>query len=160
MRNKESYDPTAPAHVRPGQRLPAATVNRIIDALGPRTIRTGPMRYRALGGGGLDLSKVIFGIIHIVVNVVTIKAGIIVRGKRPKIDVAGADVTIAADHDYLYCDYNISGGTGSFGVNTAYPTNTIDHYYQVLYQFRLASGVASLEMIHHMGEIRIPSMYA
>jgi len=109
-------------------------------------------------GTDMDYSDFAFGFSVSGVTV-TVKAGKIRHGTRTAISVAQADISIVADHTWIYVVYTFGGGA-SLTSSTTEPVMTETAANWPLHKWRLANGVASIEQILHLGDIIIPGSFA
>lgn len=107
---------------------------------------------------GLDLSKFAFGY-SLAGNVVKVSQGNVRHGTRNVVAVAGGNITINADHTWIYVSYTYGGGAALENSTTA-PTSVENILRVPLHKWRLESGVVRLEQILHVGDIIIPGAFA
>jgi len=107
-------------------------------------------------GGATPYSEWAFGF-SVDGAVVTVNAGKVRHGTRTPISVAGADITITADHTWIWPAYTYGGGAATLTSGLTEPQDTATAHNRALHQWRLIDGVASLEKICHLGDIWLPS---
>ena len=110
------------------------------------------------GGDGVDYSMFAFGF-SISGNVVKVSPGNVRHGTRNVVAVAGRNITINADHTWIYVSYTYGGGAVLENSTTA-PTSVENILRVPLHKWRLESGVVRLEQILHVGDIIIPGAFA
>ena len=91
--------------------------------------------------------------------VVTVNAGYLVRGTRNPISVAGDSIELTADHQWIWIQYTIGATAALAGPSLTRPQSDDAVYRKALYQFRLVTGIASLEYDART-EPELPGAYA
>lgn len=114
------------------------------------------------GGGGVNWSVFAFGaeVVSGANNYISVTGGEVRHGTRATIEVAAAPfVKIVSDHYLVFVSYTI-GSAAAIGSGAVCPVDTSTIIYWPLHKWRLIDGVASLEMIYHLGVIKIPGVFA
>ena len=157
--------------------LNLANFNRIVDYVGRLANMTSPNMMIDRNPNGyvlkvlpstssiMSYSDWAFGF-SISGNVVTVTGGTVWQGTRPPVTVAGSQtINVLADYTWVYVEG--SWGYPNAGVyppsilsGTTRPAHNSTTYRFPLHLWRLVGGVASLERIHHLGDIFIPGVYA
>jgi len=110
----------------------------------------------------MDYSDFAFGF-SISGAVVTVISGTLRHSTRTPMapfEVAETDVSIAADHSWIYVSYTFAIGTITIEQSPIEPQSTEAIFKQPLHRWRLISGAASIEKICHLGDISIPGSFA
>ena len=121
-----------------------------------------PRRLSLAAGGDMDYSDFAFGF-SISGAVVTVISGTLRHSTRTPMapfEVAETDVSIAADHSWIYVSYTCASGTITIEQSPIEPQSTEAIFKQPLHRWRLISGAASIEKICHLGDISIPGSFA
>jgi len=90
---------------------------------------------------------------------VTVSAGSVRHGTRTVVDIAEKEITIAADHTWIYVAYTI-GTSAVISSNTTLPDSTEGVVSVPLHEWRLVDSVVSIERVSHVGDILIPGVFA
>jgi len=106
-----------------------------------------------------DMSTYAFGY-TINTSTVTVTSGYVRHGLDTPVLVAAENVSISADHTFIYIRCTATGGAASILSTLTYPVNTTTYYNVPLHQFRLIDGAITVEKIHHVGDIHIPGVFA
>jgi hypothetical protein len=95
-------------------------------------------------------------------NVVTVNGGFLFHGTLDAISITGDDITITDDATYIFVTYTIGSGVATLSSSTTLPRDEENIIKWLLYKVTLTDGIASIDEgnIHHLGSIKIPSVYA
>lgn len=107
------------------------------------------------GTSSIDMSKFTFGY-TVSGAVVTVNAGYIKRGKSIAYLLAGDDITITADGQWIAVEYVFATNTPNFALTPTYPIPDSTAYRWALHKWTLSGGAASINMIHHVGDLDLP----
>jgi len=91
--------------------------------------------------------------------VVTVMSGEVHPKKQVPIIIAQKDVTITADHQYIWVEHVLESAAIIQGPSTDRPVSDDIMFRVWLHQFRFIDGVASIEKIGHLGNIYIFGNY-
>jgi hypothetical protein len=107
----------------------------------------------------MDYSDFAFGF-SIKGNVVTVVGGEVHAKKAPPIILGNKNITITADHQYTWVEHVLESNTAVIkgpGLDKPVSDDIIIRVW--LHQFRLISGVVSVEKTGHFGNIHIFGTY-
>jgi len=109
-------------------------------------------------GGGMDYSDFAFGF-SIAGAVVTFQPGEIHHGTRAVITVGTVNKTITANLQYVWIEYTFGGSAVFAGPSTTMPVSTETVMKVWLACFNFADGVATVNLVGHIGNIEIPGAF-
>ena len=150
--------------------LNLANFNRIVDYVGRlakmsspnMTIDSAPTGYvlkiKPSTTSTMSYSDWAFGF-SISGAVVTVNSGKIHHGTRAVVTCAGGDKTITADLQYLWVEYTFGSSATLAGPSTTRPVSTETVLRVWLAQFKLTTGVVSLNQIGRLGNIEITGAF-
>jgi hypothetical protein len=109
-------------------------------------------------GGAMSYSDWAFGF-SISGAVVSVNKGNIRHGTKTERICIARSFTVASDHYCCWVEYEYDESAWRSNWGTAFPLETETTYIEKLHEFRLIAGAASVDIIYHLGDVKIDGAF-
>lgn len=151
--NTRPINPPIPAKVYKGDKLKAATINALREAIGSRIIKEKTIPFKGGVGGGEAESLWQFGMDYTSTTCTVYDGSIQIKGVWYYVD--GDALALSGTPVFVYVNFNRVSLAGSIQQANSIPTNTATELNWMLASFTGNDGAYTLTKRYHKGAIQV-----